>query len=332
MIKAQEIHLKSRPKGMPQHTDFELKEVELIAPVAGQIAVRNDYLSVDPYMRGRMNDVKSYVPPFALNQVMDGGAVGTVVQSCHPEFKEGDPVLSFNGWRTHWVKEPEGVLNLSALGDLPKSWALGVLGMPGLTAWAGLFCVADLKPKETVFVSGAAGAVGSLAGQIAKAQGCRVIGSAGSPEKLQLLKQMGFDEVINYKTDDLLRSLSAYAPSGVDVYFDNVGGSHLEAAINVMKPLGRIAMCGAIEAYNDEKPVPGPSNLIQVVGKRLRLQGFIVTDYQDKQDQFIQEMSALLREDKILVKETSFAGIEQMVDGFLGLFSGRNIGKAIVKL
>jgi NADPH-dependent curcumin reductase CurA len=329
---AREVRLAARPNGMPVPTDFALAEVEVPQPAEGQVLVRNLFLSVDPYMRGRMNDVKSYVPPFELGKVMDGGAVGEVVASTVDSHSPGDLVLHGLGWREYAVGPAKGFKVLPR-GDFSPSYYLGVLGMPGLTAYAGLFDVAGFREGETVFVSGAAGAVGSLVGQLAKARGGRVIGSAGSPEKVAwLTDELGFDAAFDYKAGPVPKQLRAAAPDGIEVYFDNVGGEHLEAAIGSLKVHGRAAICGMISMYNSTEPVPAPRNLAQVVGKRLRLQGFLVSDHGHLQEQFVQEVAPMLADGRLKAQETVVDGIEHMTDAFLGLLTGSNTGKMVVRV
>jgi len=330
-IVSREIRLASRPKGMPAPQNFTIASVELGPPIDGEVLVRNLFMSVDPYMRGRMNEGKSYVPPFEIGKPLEGGAVGQVVESKADGFRPGDVVLSSLGWREYFMGKPQDLRSLSPKVQ-PFSVYLGTLGMPGMTAWVGLN-IAETKPGETVFISGAAGAVGSVAGQIAKQRGCRVIGSAGSQEKVRFLKEeCQFDAAFNYKTASNLKHLQETAPDGIDVYFDNVGGEALEAALAMLKMRGRIAACGAISMYNMEKPQPGPSNLFQVVVKRLTIRGFLVFDSIDKETEFQREVSELLMAGKLKHKETVVEGIEQAVDAFLGLFKGSNTGKMVVKL
>jgi hypothetical protein len=289
-------------------------------------------MTVDPYMRGRMNDVKSYAPPFALGEVMNGGAVGEVVASGDPAFKPGDLVQSQYGWREAFTAPANTVQKLDTHG-LPPQAFLGVAGMPGLTAYAGLLRVAALKEGDVVFVSGAAGAVGSLVCQIAKAKGHRVIGSAGGPDKVAFLKQIGVDHAIDYKAEkDLTAAILAGAPDGIDVYFDNVGGAHLEAALNAARLFGRFAICGMISIYNATTPQPGPSNLALLIGKNLRMEGFIVSHHFDLLPKFIEDLSGWVKEGKVKWQETVFEGIDKAPDAFLGLFSGENTGKMLVKL
>ncbi|MFG2875847.1 NADP-dependent oxidoreductase [Streptomyces sp. NPDC048337] len=329
---SREWHLVRRPQGWPVAEDFALREVPVSAePAPGRILVRNLHMSVDPYMRGRMNDVKSYIPPFQLDQPMDGGAVGEVVASAAEGFEVGDHVLHGLGWREYAELDAKHATKVD--GSLaPLSAYLGVLGMPGLTAYAGLFEVASFKEGDSVFVSGAAGAVGSLVGQFAKIKGAsRVIGSAGSDEKVTLLtEKYGFDTAFNYKNGPVGEQLRGSAPEGVDVYFDNVGGDHLEAAISAMNVNGRATLCGAIAQYNDTEAAPGPRNLVQVIGKRLRLQGILVNDHAHLQQQFVQDVAGWLRSGELRYDETVVEGVENAASAFLGLMRGENTGKMIV--
>ncbi|WP_392891801.1 NADP-dependent oxidoreductase [Streptomyces sp. LN699] len=329
---SREWHLVRRPQGWPVAEDFALREVPVNAePSPGRILVRNLHMSVDPYMRGRMNDVKSYVPPFQLDKPMDGGAVGEVVASADERFVVGDHVLHGLGWREYAELDAKHATKVD--GSLaPLSTYLGVLGMPGLTAYAGLFEVASFKEGDAVFVSGAAGAVGSLVGQFAKIKGAsRVIGSAGSDEKVTLLtEKYGFDAAFNYKNGPVGEQLKEAAPEGIDVYFDNVGGDHLEAAISSLKVHGRATLCGAIAQYNDTEPAPGPRNLVQVIGKRLRLQGVLVGDHADIQQQFVQDVAGWLRSGELRYDETVHEGVENATEAFLGMLRGENTGKMIV--
>jgi NADPH-dependent curcumin reductase CurA len=329
---SREIRLAARPHGEPQLSDFALAEVELPDPGPGEILVRNTYMSVDPYMRGRMNDVPSYVPPFRLGEPMHGGAVGEVVASEAEGLAPGDVVVHQLGWREHAVLPAAHARKVDA-GGLPESAFLGVLGMPGLTAYAGLFDVADLREGDVVFVSGAAGAVGSLAGQIAKLRGNTVIGSAGSPEKVaHLVDDLGFDAAFNYKDGDLQGRLAAAAPDGIDVYFDNVGGEHLEAAIATMNLGGRIALCGMISGYNDVEPQPGPRNLMQVIGKRLTLRGFIVTDHATRLKDLFTEVAPAVHDGRIQFRETVVESLDDAPQAFINLLRGANVGKMVIKL
>jgi NADPH-dependent curcumin reductase CurA len=329
---SREIRLAARPHGEPVPSDFELAEVELPDPGPGQILVRNTYMSVDPYMRGRMNDVKSYVPPFQLGHALEGGAVGEVVASEAEGYAPGDVVVHQLGWREHALLEAKHARKVDA-GGLPESAFLGVLGMPGLTAYAGLLDVGELREGDVVFVSGAAGAVGSLAGQIAKLRGNTVIGSAGSAEKVaHLVDDLGFDKAFNYKDGDVKGQLAAAAPDGVDVYFDNVGGDHLEAAIAAMNNGGRVAMCGLISGYNATAPEPGPTNLMQVIGKRLTLRGFIVTDHGGRLKDLFAEVAPAVRDGRIQFRETVVEGLDNAPQAFIDLLRGANVGKMVVRL
>jgi NADPH-dependent curcumin reductase CurA len=328
---AREIHLASRPHGWPTPENFATVETELPDPGAGEVLVRNTVMSVDPYMRGRMNDVKSYVPPFALGAALDGGAVGEVVASADPSVAVGDTVLHQAGWRTHALLPARAVRRVDA-SQVPASAYLGVLGMPGLTAYVGLTRIAALAEGDAVFVSGAAGAVGSIAGQLARLLGAsRVVGSAGSAEKCAwLTDELGFDVALNYKDAPIGRQLREHAP--VDVYFDNVGGDHLEAAIFAMADYGRIAACGAIADYNAETPPPGPRNLMMVVSKRLTLRGFIVSDHGDVASEFYQRVGGWVADGSLQWRETVVEGLDNAVDAFLGLHRGDNTGKMLVRL
>jgi NADPH-dependent curcumin reductase CurA len=325
---SREIRLAARPLGPPKESDFELAEVDVGEPSEGEVLVRNELMSVDPYMRGRMNDVRSYVPPFALGERLEGAAVGRVLASRHDGFAEGEWVLSMLGWRELALSDGRGLQKFD--GDaVPPSAALGVLGMPGLTAYVGLLDIGRPKAGETVFVSGAAGAVGSVAGQIAKLKGCRVIGSAGSEAKVAWLGELGFDVAFDYKRTPPREALRG---EQIDVYFDNVGGEHLEAAIAAARPFARFVECGMISRYNDERPEPGPRNLAMIMSKRLLLQGFIVTDRWDRRDSFLADMVEWVREGKVRYRETIFDGIENAPRAFLGLLGGENIGKMLVRL
>ncbi|MEI5011238.1 NADP-dependent oxidoreductase [Streptomyces sp. PmtA] len=330
---SREWHLVSRPHGWPEPENVALREAPVTEPGEGRILVRNLHFSVDPYMRGRMNDVKSYVPPFQLDQPMEGGAVGEVVASNADGFAVGDHVLHGLGWREYADVEARHAVKVDA-SVAPLSAYLGVLGMPGLTAYAGLFEVASFKEGDAVFVSGAAGAVGSQVGQMAKLKGAsRVIGSAGSDEKVKLLvEEYGFDAAFNYKKGPVAEQLKEAAPDGIDVYFDNVGGEHLEAAISSLNVHGRVTICGMIAQYNATEPTPGPRNLALVIGKRLRLQGMLVNDHRGLQDQFVQEVAGWLGSGELKYDETVVEGIENGFDAFLGLLRGQNTGKMIVSL
>ena len=331
-VTAKEIRLRERPTGWPTEDTFEFAETELPSPSAGEVLVRNTFMSVDPYMRGRMNDVKSYTPPYEVGKALEGGAVGEVVESGVDGVVPGDLVLHGLGWRSHTLTSE--YTKLTPIEGVSPSHFLGALGMPALTAYVGLLDVAAFKPGETVFVSGAAGAVGSLAGQIAKLKGAkRVIGSAGAAEKVRhLTDRLGFDAAFNYRDGNVTELLAAQAPDGIDVYFDNVGGDHLEAAIWSLNTNGRVAACGSISGYNAEKLPPGPRNLFQVVGKRLTIRGFIILDHYDRFSAMIAEVGAWLASGKLVAEETIVDGLDNAPAAFLGMMRGENTGKMVVRL
>ena len=327
MATSREIHLAARPNGVPQPTDFALVEVDVPEPADGEVLIRNAYMSVDPSMRPRMNDVKSYLPPFQVGEVMSGGAVGQVVASRNERVPEGSWVTNWLGWREYALSDGRGLMPVDPA-VAPISTALGVLGMPGLTAWVGLLDIGRPEPGETVYVSGAAGAVGSLAGQIAKLKGCRVIGSAGSPEKVAWLDELGFDETFDYRQTDAREALR----EGIDLYFDNVGGATLEVALSALRAHGRVVACGAISQYNATERPPGPRNMSYIVTKRLRLEGFIVIDHFDKFPAFLAEVGPWVRDGKVAYRETVIEGLERAPEALLGLLTGENIGKMLVKI
>ena len=327
---SREIRLASRPHGEPTEDNYEIAEAPVPEPGPGEMVVRNSYLSVDPYMRGRMRDTKSYLPPFEVGAVLEGGAVGQVVASNGGQLEEGAWVQHQLGWREYSTIDGGYPVDPSIA---PISTSLGVLGMPGLTAYAGLVDIADIKEGDTVFVSAAAGAVGSAAGQIARLRGCRVIGSAGSAEKVAwLTDELGFDAAFNYKDGPVRDALREHAPKGIDVYFDNVGGDHLSAALARMRLHGRIAVCGAIAQYNEETPQPGPDNFLAILPLRLTIRGFIVLDHFGSMTQFLDEVGPAVRSGDLRYRETIVDGIENMPAAFNGLLSGDNIGKMLVKV
>ncbi|MDI1366350.1 MAG: NADP-dependent oxidoreductase [bacterium] len=341
MTVSREIRLKNRPVGVPTSSDFELASVDLAAPGPGEVQVKNLWMSVDPYMRGRMYDRPSYSPPFELGKAMQGGAIGQIVASHDPDYAVGDIVSSMFGWREAFNLSPKAMAAAGPMGaltkidthGLPPQTFLGILGMPGMTAYTGLLRIAALKDGDVVFVSAAAGAVGSIVCQIAKIKGHTVIGSAGGPEKVAFLKSIGVDHVIDYKaTPDVVAELAKVAPKGIDVYFENVGGVHLEAAINSARPFARMALCGMISQYNETGTPTGPANIIQAVGKSLRLEGFIVSNHYDLYPAFVKDMAAWIGAGKLKWEETVEEGIEHAPDAFLKLFSGQNLGKMLVKL
>lgn len=334
MTNTREIHLASRPTGTPTPDNFTIVDTELPAAGDGELLVRNVFMSVDPYMRPRMNDVKSYVPPFQLGRPLDGGAIGEVVESHVDGFAPGDLVLHGLGWREHAVVEGKSARKVDEIPGLSPSLYLGALGMPGLTAYAGLLDVAQFQAGDTVFVSGAAGAVGGLVGQIALLRGAkRVIGSAGSAAKVDYVTdRLGFDVAFNYRDGDVHQQLSAAAPDGIDVYFDNVGGDHLEAAISALNVHGRVALCGAISNYNATAAAPGPRNLWLAIGKRLTLRGFIVSDHNKRFGDLVGEVGGWLRNGELVAEETVVDGLDNAVAAFLGMLRGDNTGKMIVRL
>jgi hypothetical protein len=307
-------------------------EVPVPEPAEGQVVVRMIVMSVDPYMRGRMRSGPSYAPPWEVGEVMKGGAVGRVVASRAPELPEGSLVLTDAAWRETAVLDAAAVTRLPAADDVSPSWYLGVLGMPGLTAYAGLFRVGAFRERDDVLVSGAAGAVGSLVGQFARLRGAgSVVGSAGSAEKVAWLREIGFTAAFDYHSG-VAEGLRAAAPDGVDLFFDNVGGEHLEAAIGALRVHGRAALCGSISGYNAVEPPPGPRNLGLMVGKRLTLRGFLVGDHTDLRPEFTETVTDWLRSGDLVVRETEYEGIEQAVPAFLALLRGGNVGKLVVRL
>ena len=332
MVTSREIRLKSRPAGMPTADNFELATVSVPDPAPGEVQVSNLWMTVDPYMRGRMIDRASYVPPFKLGEALQGGAIGEVAASNDPGFKPGDLVSTMFGWRETFNAPAASLQKLEAFG-LPPQAFLGAAGMPGLTAWVGLLKIAALKPGDVVFVSAAAGAVGSVVCQIAKIKGHTVVGSAGGADKGAFLKQIGVDHVIDYKTTgNLTEALLQAAPNGIDVYFDNVGGEHLEAALTAANRFARFALCGMISQYNVVGQPVGPRNIMLAVGKSLRLEGFIVANHFNLLPEFRKDVSGWIREGKLTVKETLEHGIENAPAAFLKLFRGENVGKMLVKL
>jgi NADPH-dependent curcumin reductase CurA len=323
-------HLKSRPQGLPTMDNFELKEVPAGELQDGWVRVENKWLSVDPYMRGRMNDVKSYVPPFEVGAPMQGGAVGKVVESRSPNFAEGETVFHMLGWRESAAGPAEQFNKLPPLPVEDHQW-LGNLGLTGGTAYFGLLRAAQAKEGDIVFVSAAAGGVGSAVVQIAKAKGMTVIGSAGGAEKCAWVRELGADEVIDYKAEPIVPALMKAAPKGIDVYFDNVGGEHLDAAFAAARQNARFAICGMIEGYNT-----GSSHafkyIMRIIAARITIKGFIYTDYLPEMADFYRDMGGWMAAGKVTGRETVRDGIEAMPDAFLDLFRGANIGKMLVRL
>jgi NADPH-dependent curcumin reductase CurA len=333
-VASREWQLIARPVGEPKPEDFRLLRAEVGDPGPGQILVRNTWFSVDPYMRGRMNDVPSYIPPFQLNEPMTGGAVGVVVAAGEgSSVPVGTTVSHFEGWREYALLDASQAQPLDVTLAPPQAY-LGVLGVTGLTAYVGLTEIAPVKEGDVVFVSGAAGAVGSVAGQIAKKLGAsRVIGSAGGPEKARrLTADFGYDAAIDYREGDLAAQLKQAAPEGVDVYFDNVGGDHLDAALLRMNLFGRIALCGAISVYNQTEPPPGPKYLTLAIGKSLTLRGFTIGHHMKSFPEYIGKAAGWLADGSLRTDETVFEGIENGLNAWFGLMSGANTGKMLVRL
>jgi NADPH-dependent curcumin reductase CurA len=328
-----QITLAARPSGMPKPSDFKLVESSVPEAKAGEILVRVLYVSVDPYMRGRMNDVKSYAPPAQIGEVMGAGAVGQVVNSQSAQFEAGDFIEGFFGWQEYAISDGKGVRKLDpSLGSL--STALGVLGMPGLTAYFGLLDIGKPLRGETVVISGAAGAVGSIAGQIAKINGCRVVGIAGSDQKIAWLRdELGFDAAFNYKTTpDYYAKLEELCPNGVDVYFDNVGGTITDAVFRLINIGARIVVCGQIAQYNDEKPETGPRLLWHLIVKQARAEGFLVFQFAPRYAEGLKQMAAWLKAGKLKYREQFVDGIENAPRAFIGMLQGENTGKQLVRV
>lgn len=332
-VTSREVRLKEYPVGVPTSHHFEIATAQIGQPQRGQCLVRNIWMSVDPYMRGRMRPGRYFVPPFEPGKPLEGACVGQVVASHNGPFEVGDHVLGEMGWREYWLTDGQGVHKVDP-GLAPLQAYLGALGMPGMTAYVGLLRIAQIVPGETVFVSGAAGAVGSIACQIAKVKGCRVVASTGSDDKVAWLKEHAqVDHAINYKkTPKLSDALAKACPEGINIYFDNVGGDHLEAALRNMANFGRIVACGMISSYNQESPPPGPPSIFRVVTSRLRIEGFIVFDHLDMRPAFLSDMSGWIREGLIEPTETVYQGLDKAPAAFIGLFRGENTGKMLVQI
>ena len=327
-----QIVLAARPQGAPTADNFRLETVELPQLADGQVLVRNVVMSVDPYMRGRMNDVKSYVAPFEIDAPLDGGAVGEVIASRSDDVAVGQHVLHGLGWREHAVLPAKSVRVVDT-DAAPASTYLGVLGLTGLTAYVGLTAVAGMREGDTVFVSGAAGAVGQAAGQIAKALGAgRVVGSAGSADKVARVVELGYDAAFSYRDGPVAEGLASVAPDGIDVYFDNVGGEHLEAAIGALSTFGRVAMCGAISQYNSTEPPSAPRNLALAIGKGLTLRGFVVGQYPELVAEYHSRAPQWLAEGRLRSDETFRDGLDAAPQAFMDLLDGANMGKMLVRL
>jgi hypothetical protein len=330
MTVARAWHLKSRPSGLPGMENFELKDIALPALEDGMVRVENKWLSVDPYMRGRMNDVKSYVPAFQVGEPLEGGAVGKVAESRSPHFKQGDTVFHMYGWRDQVAVPAEKLNKVPALGVADEQW-LGNLGLTGGTAYFGLLRVAEAKEGDIVFVSAAAGAVGSAVVQIAKARGMTVIGSAGGADKCAWVRDLGADAVIDYKATPVVKGLMEAAPNGIDVYFDNVGGDHLDAAFAAARIRARFAICGMIDAYNGGEP-QAFRYIMRIIAARIQVRGFIYTDFMPEMGDFYRDMGGWIASGKVKSRETIRDGIEAAPQAFLDLFSGGNTGKMLVRL
>lgn len=328
-----QIRLASRPSGWVTADNFTVTEEPVPEPGDEQVLIRNIFMSVDPYMRGRMNNVKSYVPPFVIGEVLQGGVVGQVVASRLDGFDESDYVVGMLGWENYSLSGGAGLRKVQA-GKLPLSYHLGILGMPGMTAWVGLFTIAGAQAGETVFVSAASGAVGSVVGQLAKLHGCRVAGCAGSDDKVALLTgEFGYDAAFNYRdSESLATSVRDACPDGIDVDFENVGGEIFEAALWNMRPFGRIALCGMISNYNDAELQPGPRGMMAVIGKRLTIRGFIVTDHGEACADYVGKAAGWLAEGKLKYHETVAEGVRNAPAAFIDMLKGRNTGKQIVRL
>ena len=328
-----QVRLASRPSGWVTDDNFTLTNEAVPEPGDGQLVIRNIYMSVDPYMRGRMNDTKSYVPPFKVGEVLQAGVVGQVFASKHAEFAEGDHVVGMLGWENYSVTDGKNIRKIEA-GGAPLSWHLGILGMPGMTAYVGLHTIAEVQAGENVFVSAASGAVGQIAGQIAKLHGCRVSGCAGSDDKIAIMKEeFGYDAAFNYRNSKSMpASVAEVCPEGIDVNFENVGGEIFEAALWNMRDFGRIALCGMISNYNDEKMQPGPRGMAIVTVRRLRIQGFIVTDHPEVCKEYVARAVKWIDEGKLKYRETIAEGIENAPSAFINMLKGENTGKQIVQL
>ncbi|WP_176599321.1 NADP-dependent oxidoreductase [Sphingobium sp. 15-1] len=337
-LKSRQMHLMSRPNGMPTPENFEMRTVDVGGPGPGEVLVRNRWMSVDPYMRPRMIGMEdSYIPPFSLGEAMDGTAVGEVLESADPAFSRGDLVLSFMGWREAFTAPADQLEKIDCPPGIDEQAFLGVLGMPGLTAYSGLLHLGQPVPGETIFVSGAAGAVGSYVCQIAKIKGLNVVASVGSEEKCAWVLGRGVDHAINYKTvPNLLEAVQAAAPRGIDIYFDNVGAEHLEVALETANQFARFVECGMIATYNDVGRRPGPCNIINIVLKSIRMEGYINSTLAARtpglKEAFLRDMLQWIAEGRIRWEETVIEGIENALDGFLQLFTGGNVGKMLIRI
>jgi len=330
-VTGRRVILRSRPLGAPRPSDFDLVLAPVPAPKSGEILCRTIYLSLDPYMRGRISGVKSYAKGVDPGELMVGGTVSEVMESRHPDFKPGDLVQGYDGWQTHAVSNGAGVRRLDPA-QAPISTALGVLGMPGMTAYVGLLDIGRPKAGETVVVSAASGAVGSVVGQIAKLKGCRAVGIAGARDKCDyVVDQLGFDNCVNYKTEELVPALAAACPDGIDVYFENVGGEVTEAVVQLLNPFSRIPLCGLISMYNATSPAPGPSWRALLTNRTL-VKGFIVSDHLDRMPAFLADCTTWVREGRLKFREDIVDGLENAPTAFIGLLEGKNFGKMLVRV
>lgn len=328
--------LASRPKGAPVAENFRLEEDQIATPGEGQVLLRTLYLSLDPYMRGRMSDAPSYAPPVQIDEVMCGGTVSQVVKSYNPDYAEGDLVVGYSGWQDYEISDGSGLVKLQET-DHP-SWALGVLGMPGFTAYMGLLDIGQPKAGETLVVAAATGPVGSTVGQIGKLKGCRVVGVAGGEEKCRYaVEKMGFDACIDHRADDFAEQLKNACPQGIDIYYENVGGEVFDAVLPLLNSAARVPVCGLISGYNATDLPDGPDRLSLLMGtilkKRLRVQGFIINqDYGHRIDEFRNEMVPWVKEGKIHYREHITDGLENTPEAFIGLLEGKNFGKLVIKV
>ena len=332
-MKNKQVRLSSRPSGWVTPDNFELTEATTGEPGDGEVLVRNIFMSVDPYMRGRMNDVKSYIPPFQIGEVLQAGVIGQVVATNFDAIAEGDYVMGMLGWENYSICDGR-LLRKLPQSSAPLSWHLGILGMPGMTAYVGLMKIAEAKKGEHVFVTAASGAVGSVVGQLARIHGCRVAGSAGSDQKVALLKEeLGYNAAFNYKSSaSLPASVKEACPDGVDVLFENVGGEILEAVLWHMRDYGRIALCGMIADYNEQEPQPGPRGMMLMIGRRLSMRGFIVTDHPEACEEYVEKAIGWISDGQLKYRETVAEGIENAAQAFIDMLKGGNTGKQIVQL
>ena len=332
-MKNKQVRLASRPTGWVTAENFTVTDADTGEPGDGEVLVRNLFMSVDPYMRSRMNDAKSYIPPFQIGEVLQAGVVGKVVASKYDGIKEGDTVTGMLGWENYSLSDGRLLRKLPE-SEAPLSWHLGILGMPGMTAYVGLMEIAKAKAGNNVFVSAASGAVGSVVGQLAKIHGCRVAGSAGSDDKVALLKsEFGYNAGFNYKTaSSVAASVREVCPKGIDVLFENVGGEIFEAALWNMRDYGRIALCGMISSYNDEEQQPGPRGMMLMIGRRLTMRGFIVTDHPEACEAYVAKAVGWMKEGKLNYRETIAEGVENAPQAFIDMLKGGNTGKQIVQL